>query len=111
MWENFERVQLPITDIIRQQYTILEEDLKNPRDITNIDTQLLLQSLRSRHSALSFRIPTLTQWWENMLARNKNSNEIIYELEIIRRTLIFLDTVGHPKAREYLAKNPIKSNA
>ena len=46
-----------------------------------------------------------------MLARNKNAKEIIDELEIIRRTLIFLDTDGLKKAREYLAKNPIKSNA
>ncbi len=110
MW-SFESVQLMISDTIRQQYAILEDDLKNPRNKGSVEMRLLLQDLRTRHSALAFRISTITQRWENLLARNKNEKEIIEELEIIRSTLIFLDTEGLKKAREYLTKNPIKSNA
>lgn len=110
MWENFENVQLSLADRIKQQYSILEEDLKNPRNKDDFDQQIFLQSLRSRHRALSFMITTYTQWWENMLLRNKNAKEIIDELEIIRETLILLDLDGIKKAREFIAKNPIKSN-
>ncbi len=111
MWENFERVQSSTADRVKEQYIILEEDLKSPRDKTNVDTQLLLQNLRSRHQSLRSMITTYLQWWWNMFVRNKNEKEIIDELEIIRWTLILIDTDGHQKAREYLAKNPIKSNA
>ncbi len=110
MWEKFESVQFPLTDTIRQQYAILEDDLKNPRNKDDFDQQIFLQSLRSRHRALSFMITAYTQWWENMLLRNKYEKEIIQELEIIREALILLDLNGIKKARDFLTKNPIKSN-
>ena len=110
MLSTLENNSISETEIIIAQYHTLKDSIKDLQETKDLETSMFLKILELRLASLLTTIEKITDTRMNATLQKELSLWVEENLEVIRHTLIKIDTEWLTKAKVYFDKYILKNS-